>query len=221
MNWDKSVIGCLILTAGLGNTGFVGYPVVEALFGKEGLKHAILFDQPGTFVIVSSVGVWVASHYSSKTISLKQMVRRVFLFPPFIAFIMAMALTFSGWSAQGDLKIVLEKLAAILTPLALISVGLQLKWSAIAKERRYLTFGLGYKLVFAPMVIFIFYKIMNLPRDVFQVAVIESAMAPMIVGSILAASHNLHSRLAGMMIGVGVPVSFFSIALWYMILNLF
>jgi predicted permease len=40
------LIGCLILTAGLGNTSF-GFPIIEALYGEEGLKTAILVDQPG------------------------------------------------------------------------------------------------------------------------------------------------------------------------------
>src|SRR5688572_1370153 len=44
LGWDRSVIGCLILTAGLGNTSFVGYPVIEALFGKDMLKYAVLVD---------------------------------------------------------------------------------------------------------------------------------------------------------------------------------
>ena len=45
--WSKKLTGCLIVTAGLGNTSFVGFPIVEAIFGVEGLKTAIIVDQPG------------------------------------------------------------------------------------------------------------------------------------------------------------------------------
>jgi predicted permease len=47
--------GCLILTAGLGNTSFLGFPIIEALYGQEGMKTAILVDQPGTFVVLSTL----------------------------------------------------------------------------------------------------------------------------------------------------------------------
>jgi predicted permease len=45
----------LILTAGLGNTSFLGFPIIEALYGQEGMKTAILVDQPGTFVVLSTL----------------------------------------------------------------------------------------------------------------------------------------------------------------------
>ena len=48
----------------------------------------------------------------------------------------------------------------------------------------------------------------------------EAGMAPMVTASILAASHNLRPRLAGMMVGVGVPVSFVTLAIWYYVLTL-
>jgi hypothetical protein len=43
--------GCLILTAGLGIHHFLVFPI-EALYGQEGMKTAILVDQPGTFVVL-------------------------------------------------------------------------------------------------------------------------------------------------------------------------
>jgi predicted permease len=34
LGWSKKLIGCLILTAGLGNTSF-GFPIIEALYMKK------------------------------------------------------------------------------------------------------------------------------------------------------------------------------------------
>ena len=49
----------------------------------------------------------------------------------------------------------------------------------------------------------------------------EAAMAPMITAVILASAYGLKPKLAGMMIGVGIPLSFATIAIWYYILNTF
>jgi predicted permease len=48
--------------------------------------------------------------------------------------------------------------------------------------------------------------------------VIEAAMAPLITSSILAATNDLHPRLAGVMVGVGVPISFLTLFAWYQLL---
>lgn len=220
LGWEKGVIGCLILTAGMGNTAFVGFPVIEALYGKEALKHAILLDQPGTFLIVSSMGIYVAALYSSGRMPKRELARKVFLFPPFMAFIAAIILSQFGWKAEGEVKVILDRLAAILTPMALISVGLQLKVGEIVSEGKYLTAGLGYKLLLSPLMIFLFYKLLGLRQDLFRIAVMEAAMAPMITASIIAASHNLRPRLAGLMVGVGVPLSFLTLSIWYYLLEI-
>jgi predicted permease len=36
LGWSNKLISCLILTAGLSNSSFLGYPIIEALYGKEG-----------------------------------------------------------------------------------------------------------------------------------------------------------------------------------------
>ncbi|HXH75231.1 MAG TPA: AEC family transporter [Bacteriovoracaceae bacterium] len=215
LGWSDSVIGCLTLTAGLGNTAFVGFPVIEAVYGKEALKLAVLLDQPGSFLIVSSIGIWVAAHYSAGKLRKRDLARKVAFFPPFMAFSMALILGFFGWEAEGELKNILERLASILTPLALISVGLQLKIGELKHDLKYLSIGLGFKLILSPLIIFALYWPLHLPSLVFKVAVLESAMAPMITGSIVAAANNLHPRLAGTMLGVGVPLSFLTLWAWY------
>ncbi len=221
LGWNQELIGCLMLTAGFCNTSFVGFPVIEALYGAQALKHAVLLDQTGSFLIVSSFGVWIAVTYSSGKMRKRILFKKIFFFPPFIAFLAGILLGAFGLRPEGDFRQVLERLAALLTPMALISVGLQLHWNDIHEELRYLIAGLSYKLLIAPLIILLTYSFARVDKDILQVAVMEAGMAPMITASILAASHNLRPRLAGMMVGVGVPLSFLTLAMWYFILKLF
>ena len=219
LNWSKSLVGCLILTAGLGNTAFVGLPIIEAAYGKEALKFAVLLDQTGTFLVCSSFGVWVSRHFSQGKVSRTELLKAVLVFPPFMAFGISLLLASCGWSPSGVSLNILEKLSFLLAPVALISVGLQLKFKEIRHDWHLLLWGLGFKLIMAPIMIFAFYRLFNVPQNIFQVAVLESAMAPMLTSSILASSCGLHPRLAGLMVGVGVPVSFLTLSIWYQILN--
>lgn len=217
--WEKSLIGSLILTAGFCNSAFVGFPVIEALFGKEALKHAIFLDQSGSFLIVSSLGIWVAITYSAGKIKKRLLLKKVIFFPPFVAFSLSLILGGLGWRPTEMTKEILERLAGILTPMALISVGLQLRWDAIRSELRYLSLGLFYKLLLAPGLIFSLYFLFGVEKKIFNISVIEAGMAPMITSSILAMTHGLRPRLAGVMLGVGVPLSFFTLSFWYWLIG--
>ncbi len=117
-------------------------------------------------------------------------------------------------------KEILERLAGILTPMALISVGLQLRLDAIKSELRYLSLGLFYKLLLAPGLIFTLYFLFGVEKKIFNISVIEAGMAPMITSSILAMTHGLRPKLAGVMLGVGVPLSFFTLSFWYWLIGI-
>ena len=59
-SWKHSVIGALIMCAGFGNTSFVGIPVIQALYGEEGIKTAMLVDQPN-LVALFTIGILVTN----------------------------------------------------------------------------------------------------------------------------------------------------------------
>lgn len=218
-NWPRELVACLVLTSGFCNSAFVGFPVINALYGEVALKNAIFLDQAGTFLVTSTFGIWVAISYSAGKLNKRIILKRIFQFPPFLAFVLGINLGVLGLRPEGVVREVLEKFAILLTPMALISVGLQLKWKELKFEKRYLPIGLGFKLILAPLVIFIVFHLTGVEKSILKVAVMESAMAPMITSSILAASHGLRPRLAGMMVGVGVPLSALTLALWYFLLN--
>jgi predicted permease len=182
----------------LGNTSFVGLPMIEAYYGKEFLGIGIIADQLGSFMVLSTLGIFVATYYSSGTVSTRQMARKVLMFPPFQALIPAFVLrpvSFPDWSLT-----VLEKLGGTLTPLALVSVGFQLQFSGMNAILKPLAAGLSYT------------------GTTVQVTIFEAAMAPMITAGIIAIDHNLRPQLVGMLLGIGIPLSFVTLHLWHMYL---
>ena len=88
-HWSKSFTGALIMCAGFGNTSFVGIPVIQSLFGENGLKTVMLVDQPGSFVALSTVGIAVVNYYSGTKNSVAEIFNKIIRFPPFIAFSVA------------------------------------------------------------------------------------------------------------------------------------
>lgn len=218
---ELNTIGALILTAGLCNTSFVGFPVLMALYGVEGLKVGVLIDQSGSFVILATAGIIVASVCSHGKIDVKIITKKILYYPSFAAFIVGFVMNIFNLQFGGEVKDLLEKAGSPMAFLALISVGLQLRIKLDNIPYKELIAGLFYKLIFAPLVIYVlFIIIMNGKGLDVHVSLIEIAMPPMVMGSVLAVSYNLNPKLANLMVGIGIPISFITIFFWYFILNL-
>ena len=220
--WSKKLIGCLVLTGGLANTSFIGFPVIEALYGKEGLETAIIVDQPGSFVVLSTLGILVASYYSRGQASASMIVKKILFFPPFISFVLAVAFNIFQYDFVEEMQTVFQKLGSTVTPIALIAVGLQLSFERNSKHWGFLTLGLTFKLLIMPAFFcFLYLFILGKSGIIFDVSIMESAMAPMITASILASTYGLKPKLSSMMIGFGIPLSFITLAFWFWILQIF
>ena len=217
--WKSSLIGALIMCAGFGNTSFVGIPLIQAMYGEEGLKTVMLVDQPG-FVALSTVGILVANFYSGSKDSLLKHLSKILKFPPFIAFVIALLLNIFSIEIPKDFDEVLMKLGATTVPLALVSVGSQMQWKKIErKEGFHLFIGLLFKLVLLPLLILVIYKyIFHQSGDVIDICILEAAMAPMITAAIIASAHDLEPKFCNLMVAVGIPLSILTVGIWHLIL---
>jgi len=133
-----------------------------------------------------------------------------------LAFIL-MPLDYPTWTVE-----LLKRLGATLVPLALVSVGYQLRLSQFKGRTQALAIGLGFKLLIAPAIILALYSIaFGEVGSNLQVTVFESAMAPMIGASIVAIDHELDPPLLTLMVGVGIPLSFLTLPAWWYVLQRF
>jgi hypothetical protein len=211
-------VGALMLVGGLGNTSFVGLPMIEAYYGREWLGVGLVADQLGSFLVLSTVGILVAAVYSSGEVNPRLVLRKVILFPPFQALVLALLLKplpFPEW-----LNAVLRKLGDTLTPLALVSVGFQLRFGHLRGEARPLALGLLYKLALGPAIVaLVFIGLLGGSGPAMQVTLFEAAMAPMITAGIIAVDHRLNPPLVSLMLGIGIPLSFLTLPVWWWLLR--
>lgn len=220
--YSHATLACLVLTCGLFNSSFIGFPLIKALYGNEGLQIAIMVDQPGSFMVLCTLGIALATYYSSGKNDVSTMVRKIISFPPFWGFVIAFLVKFFNYQYAETIQSILQIFANTLTPLALISVGLQLKLEKEKLFAKELYLGLAYKLMIAPaLLFFIFILLLKEKNLISQVSIMEGAMAPMITAAIIAIQYNLDKKLASIIIGIGIPLSFVSLYFWYWLLNQF
>ena len=215
--------GAWLLTAGLANTSFMGYPLIEALRGHDALATAVVVDQLGSFLLASTGAVIAAERFSARAVDSRRSspssVARILKFPPFLALLFAIGLRVAGfhWGETG--REIFRVLSAPLAPLALFAVGLTLRLSPekIRARSVALAAGLGFRLLLAPLLLTGLYVGLGRARDeTVQITLLESAMAPMITGAILAGEFGLDPELASLMVALGVPLSLVTVPLWSM-----
>ncbi|HEY8008192.1 MAG TPA: AEC family transporter [Methylocella sp.] len=217
--FSRATTGGLMLTGGLANTSFLGLPMIETFYGPQFLGLGILIDQLGSYFVLSTLGILVASLYSSgDSIDAKKVVRKIVLFAPFQAFVLALLLMpfeYPIW-----LDDLLRRLGATLVPIALVSVGYQLHLSQMRGKACALAVGLVFKLTVAPaLILLLFAGVLGAKGQVLSVTVFEAAKGPMIGASIVAIDHELDPPLLTMMVGVGIPLSFLTLPVWWYLLS--
>jgi predicted permease len=214
---DVGTHAALLLTAGLGNTSFIGFPLTQAYFGDPGLHIAVIYDQIN-FLALATLGVMTALKAAHGPSSAKRVIlRSIFRFPPLIASLAALILPrFIELHAVTPL---LEKLSGTLVPLSLFSVGMQIQFSEWRQERKPLALGLAYKLLMAPALVLCAALAFQLRGIIPQASVFEAAVPPMITSAILATEYQLNPRVANLMVSVGIILSLVTTALWWLILR--
>lgn len=208
----------ILLTVGFSNMSFLGYPITETYYGIDGLKLAILCDQ-ASFIVVSSLGILTATYASQGKgkLNIKDLFVKVFTFPPTLAFILAFALPY--FTTMDSLDGILSSLGATMVPMALFSIGLQLEFKHWKADKQLLSIALIYKLLLAPLLVFGISWFFIIEKLYVQVSVIEAAMAPMVVGTIIATEFGLNPKLSNMILSFGIPISLGTTFLWYLVLN--
>jgi predicted permease len=214
----------LVLTVALGNTSFLGYPLVRALIGEQALPYAVVYDQFGAFLILSTVGLWVLARGSAEEDTpppgARAMLRRVFTFPPLLALLLGLTLMPAEppvFLANG-----LRILSDALLPIVMVAIGLQIRFRLPHDELRPLAAGLLLKLALMPALGLGLAIALGMRGDMARAVVLEAAMPTMITASVLAVSHRLAPGLATGMVGFGIPLSLLTVPAWaWLLLRLF
>ena len=208
----------LLLCVALGNTSFLGYPLVRALLGEDALPYAVIYDQFGAFLILSTFGLYVLARYGGDAKPTAGLIaRRIATFPPFLALVFGLTLMPEAppaWIAGG-----LQRLADALLPLVVLAIGLSLKLALPRDELKPLAVGLALKLAVMPLIALALAPLLGLTAVQHDTVVLESAMPPMITAAALAISHRLAPGLAAAMVGYGILLSLLTLPAWAWLLR--
>ena len=214
---DKKTLGCLLILVPLGNTSFLGYPMVEVFYGVNPLPYAILYDQMGSFLGLALYAPIIASIYSGeKRPSLVTFLKKIGGFPPLIALLAS--LLFKDFFLKESIQLIAAPLSKGIIPLAMIAVGLQFQ-KPTKNLGRPLILGLSFKMIIAPLITLLFFKMLGELGTPEKVVIFQSTMPPMITAAILTSEKGLQKDLSINLIGVGLLLAFIILPACFKILE--
>ena len=214
----RDVHAVLLICVALANSSFIGYPMVRALLGDAALPYAVVYDQFGTFLLLSTFGLLVLARYSGdRPPTALQVLGRIGRFPPLWALLFALLLMPAqppSWIGTA-----LKQLADAMLPLVMLAVGLSIQLRLRREELPPLAVGLLLKLLVLPALALPLSWALGMQGLMLKANVLESAMPTMITAAALAISHRLAPRLAAALVGYGIVLSLVTLPAWMWVLG--
>jgi predicted permease len=152
LNLPRRTAGAFVLVAALGNTGYLGYPVVRALLGEGAMPAAVFYDVFGTVAVLFTLGIAVAARHGEHEGRLN-VLKELFTFPAMVALLVALAYRFVPLPGPVSATVMewTGVAASMAMPLIMVSLGVSLDMTALRGSWKPLGAAAGIKLLLLPV----------------------------------------------------------------------
>ncbi len=216
--WDKELSVALFILIALGNTAFIGVSVIDYIAGEQAAAVAVVYDQLGMFLILSTVAVITIAmaQESESRLGVGAILKKIISFPPFLALICALIIP-QSWLVH--LYGIFDLLSATIFPLAMCLVGLQFVFQLDRAYRMPMFIVVFMKMFLMPSLVLLVALQLGLDQNIVIATVLQSAMPPMVTGAILLMAANIHSKFVATALGGSTLIAGISIPMWYFALH--
>ncbi|MTK12572.1 MAG: AEC family transporter [Clostridiaceae bacterium] len=189
------------------NCGFMGYPVLESLFGKIGIFYGAIFNIPFN-IFMFSIGIMI---YTGKK-DLKAL-KEVLVNPAIIATVLGLIIFSFSIKLPYSLFTAMSIVGSMTTPLSMIIVGAML--SEIRVKDIFsgtLVYYVSFlRLIAVPFLTLGILKLLNADKLLMQIAVIIEAMPAAVLASVLAEKYGADTALASRSVFISTIISMITI----------
>ncbi|GBF36009.1 AEC family transporter [Methanofervidicoccus abyssi] len=198
---EKRSIGGLILVCALGNTGFLGYPIIYGFYGDPGLVRAIFCDMGSviaSLLIGTFVGITFGEGRKEGGPTFLYIIKKLLRFPPFIACILSILFVIFDIGIEDIptfLVDTLDYLSKATVPLIMISLGLSLSPSSTKFGIRYGILAFLVRMGIAPLLAVIFSVLFSLGGLEKNVLILQSAMPSAMMSLVFSLLYRLDIKL--------------------------
>ena len=199
----NSLLGAFLITAAIGNTGYIGFPLTIGLFGQGELVKSVFYDF-GTVVVLFTIGIMIAGYFGDPEHKMN-VFKEFATFPSVIALVLGLVcnpLTLPHFAVT-----TLEYLSLANVPLVMLTVGLTLESKAIGRYAAPLAAMIAVKLMVSPVVAFLAGTAGSLSGTNLGIIVLEASMPAVMLSLVVGLKYKLDVEFISLAIVVSIIAS--------------
>lgn len=191
------------------NCGFMGYPVLEGLFGKIGVFYGAIFNIPFNIFMFGYGVMLFTGEKDIKTF------KKVLVHPGIIATLLGILMFVFSIKLPYPLYTAVSHVGSMTTPLSMIIVGSML---AEIKFKEIFTgvvvyYACAIRLLVVPFIILIVMKYLKIDQQLMQISVIIEAMPAAVLATVFAEKYGADTMLASKCVFISTMISMVTIPL--------
>ncbi len=162
------------------NSGFMGYPVLQVIYGNEGLFYGVMFNLGFTFM-VWTYGVYIYERdykVDGKKESLKDKLKHIIINPGIIAMVVGFTMFYFSIPYPAPVFKIITLLGDLTTPLSMIFIGLVLTETNIKEmfTDKFITLTSIMRLAVLPAMVYGILRLAGIDGLILYVSVVITAM---------------------------------------------
>lgn len=210
MRLNKQSLATFMIVATFGNTSFIGFSYIDAFYGEEFIVYGLIYDLFGSFLLLVSIGMFIITWGKNKKNSITSIFKNIFLFPPLIMFIITLIV--KNFTIPNFILLTSQTVSSTLVPIAMIAIGMKLELKHIFAKFHIVSVAMILKMVIMPIIVLIGFKYFyGIHETWVKVTIIEVAMPPMTMATVLAIKGGLDEKIAINSLVLGVLLSLITI----------
>jgi len=213
--WSKPAQGSFLLSAMVGNTGYLGFPVTLALVGEKYFGWALFYDMLGTTIGAYGLGVVIGARFGTQVNSHWQLVQAILYNPALWS--LGLGLGFRQIPLPELAEHGLQGLAWSAIALSLLLIGMRLSQLDSWSRLRQVSVSLGIKMLLVPLVLGIGLLQLGITGSPQLVIVLQMGMPPAFATLVLAEVFNLERDLAVTALAVGSTGLLLTLPFWLLL----
>ena len=207
----------IICFAGMfSNAAYMGFPLIQALFGAEGLMYA------SVFVTVFNILLWTVGYsVVTKTSNLKAILKTIGTSPVIISVVLGLILYLGRIPVPEVIAEPVSMIGNINTPLAMINTGMIIGTSDLKKMAGNLMiwYVTAIRMVLVPVICFVVFRVIGAGSIVAEVVLLLEACPCAAITSVFAVQYGYHEDLAAGTVVVSTLLSIVTLPVCAMLLT--
>ena len=199
------------------NAAYMGFPLIRALFGEEGILYA------SSYVTVFNILLWSVGYvFFADKMPIKKLLKNLITCPPIIAVVVGLIIYLFKIPVTNIIADPISSVGAMTTPISMIVTGVAMGEAGIVRliKQKHLLYGLFIRLILIPMVSLLVFYIFNISGIVATVTLVLEACPCAAITTMFAIQYGHDQKYAAAHVVISTICSIVTLPLYVYLIGM-